>query len=118
MSALRIGTTIRVKKAPRVSPCLFCHIISWEQKREWALGQEKYVTLQADSSKKAVFFCCHWQAFFCKPCLQNMFLKARLDPQDPWAHSVAVFLKDGLPQPSFTGSCCEFHVKLRSISKL
>jgi hypothetical protein len=47
-----------------------------------------------------------------------MFLKARLDPQDPWAHSVAVFLKDGLPQPSFTGSCCEFRVKLRSISKL
>jgi hypothetical protein len=118
MSALRVETMSKVKKAPRVSPCLFCHNISWEQKRERALGQEKGETLQADLNKKAGLVCCHCQASFCKPCLQKMFLKAILDPQDPWAHSVAVFLNDGLPQPSFTGSCCEFRVKLQSISKL
>ena len=44
--------------------------------------------------------------------------KARLDPQDPWATSVTVFLNDGIPSPLFTGSCCEFHVQLKASSKI
>jgi hypothetical protein len=103
----------------KARPCLFCHSTSWEQKRQQALGQEKYKTLQADSKKETGLQCCHCHSFFCKPCLALMLDKAsRLAPQDPWTTSVRVFLNDGLHSPSFTGSCCEFRVQLKASPKI
>jgi hypothetical protein len=83
-----------------ISPRLFCHSTSWEQKREQALGIPG-------------LRCSHCQSFFCKPCLSRMLEKTRLNPlSDQWANEVSCFLADPLSNLSFTGSCCEFRFKI------